>query len=398
MRLKSYFGSSVEGALNLARQELGPDAMLVDSRRAGVESRHLGQYEVICASIPPRTSGDEAKLAALAEKEASNAGFGAPGLDRLSQEVTDLRRHMEHLSSTIVRCGAGLATLRSDPALAQAFAILTAAEVDPALAQDILSRVSSASTPPEAGATTDNSELEAKRSAGIRSLLAVEVERLLSVDNRLGREKSPHRVVVLVGPPGSGKTTCIVKLAAKFGLSGRKPTQILTLDTFRVGAAEQLRAYATILGVGFQITETTLNLAQALEEHRQKELILIDTPGFSRSEVLDSQALGRFLGTHPDMDVHLVVPASMKSADLKRTIEQYGCYRPAKLLFSRVDETDTFGPILNQIVSSGKPVSFLSCGQQIPEDLEVATKSSLLELILKKEYLQTGKTSARAAA
>jgi flagellar biosynthesis protein FlhF len=372
--------------------------MLVDSRRAGVESRHLGQYEVICASIPPRTSGDEAKLAALAEKEASNAGFGAPGLDRLSQEVTDLRRHMEHLSSTIVRCGAGLATLRSDPALAQAFAILTAAEVDPALAQDILSRVSSASTPPEAGATTDNSELEAKRSAGIRSLLAVEVERLLSVDNRLGREKSPHRVVVLVGPPGSGKTTCIVKLAAKFGLSGRKPTQILTLDTFRVGAAEQLRAYATILGVGFQITETTLNLAQALEEHRQKELILIDTPGFSRSEVLDSQALGRFLGTHPDMDVHLVVPASMKSADLKRTIEQYGCYRPAKLLFSRVDETDTFGPILNQIVSSGKPVSFLSCGQQIPEDLEVATKSSLLELILKKEYLQTGKTSARAAA
>ena len=381
MRLKSYFASTVEVAMNMARQELGPEAMLVDSRRTGPESRHLGEYEVVCALF-------QTKIAAAPAPEepaplpSSSPQFRAPSLDKLSQEVSDLKRYMEKMATTLTQSGAGFANLRAHPELAEIFAVLTSSDVDPAIAHDIVTRVGESST----------------RDGNVNALVDKEVERLLAVDGRLGRTGARQAVVALVGPPGSGKTTCLVKLAAQYGLATRRPTQILTLDTYRIAAAEQLRSYAAILGIGFQVLETPLALAQALEEHRQKELILIDTPGFSRHDMEDAAELAQFFSTHPTIDTHLVLPACVKSADLKRTASAYEKFRPSKLLFTKLDETGTFGPILNLVVTLGKPVSFLSYGQQIPEDFECAEKSTLVELILRKESLEENLKSAVAAA
>ena len=234
--------------------------------------------------------------------------------------------------------------------------------------------------------------------SNIPALLDREVDKLLGVDARLGRTGARQAIAAVVGPPGAGKTTCLVKLAAQYGLATRRPTQILTLDTYRVAAAEQLRSYAAILGIGFQVVETPLALAQALEEHRQKDLILIDTPGFGKHDMEDASDLAKFFAAYADIDTHLVLPASMKSADLQRTAAAYRKFHPAKLMFTKLDETSTFGPILNLVVSLGKPVSFLSYGQQIPEDFEGAEKSTLIELILRKESLEENLHSAVAAA
>ena len=228
MKLKSYFAGTVDAALTLARRDLGPEAILVESRRAPAESRHLGQYEVICASLPAQAAGPPPPAAAPPGGPPFLNSLRLPAVDKLSQEVSELKRYMEQMALTLSRSSAGMATLRSNPALAAAFNRLVAAEVDPALAHDIVARI--AEQEPNAEDAT--------------SLVAAEIRKLLRVDASLASPHAGRTVTALVGPPGAGKTTTLVKLAARYGLVTRRPAQILTLDTYRVGAAEQLRSYA----------------------------------------------------------------------------------------------------------------------------------------------------------
>ena len=283
---------------------------------------------------------------------------------------------MEKLAVTLARAGKGMASIAFDPELTRVFAQLTDAELDTELAYDVIGRLTS---PIPDGA------------------LRMELARLVRVDAELGSRDATSRIVALVGPPGAGKTSALVKVAVQYGLSARKRVQILTTDTFRIGAAEELRSYAAILGIGCQVLETADALGQALVEYRQKDLILIDTPGLCGSEMEASEDLARVLVTHPGVDTHLVLPASMRASDLRRISEQYSVFQPSKLLFTRLDETETFGAILANSIRMKKPVSFFSRGQRIPEDLEPATVDLLLDLILKSPAAGDSKFEVVAA-
>jgi flagellar biosynthesis protein FlhF len=371
MRLKSFFADTIEEAIQRAHRDMGPEAMLVNSKTAAPEARHLGAYEVVCASDNESRSGGSSFTTSRVEQPPA-----AAPVDKLSQEVSELKQQMERLALGLARSGPGMAGIASDPELSKIFAALTQAELDADLAYDVVAQVGAPAS------------IEALRSV---------LSRQVRIDNQLGRPGSSPRAVALVGPPGSGKTTTLVKLAARYGITARRPAQILTLDTYRIGAAEELRSYASILGIGFQVIETTVALAQALEEHRQKDLILIDTPGLARNEMDCFADLARFLSTSSGIDTHLVLPASMRTSDLKRAAGQYAALEPSKLLFTRLDETETFGPLLNQSIRMGKPVSFLSRGRRIPEDLEPATEEAILDLVLQRSSIRQPKFGTVAA-
>jgi flagellar biosynthesis protein FlhF len=366
MKLKSFFANTIEEAIRLARHELGPDAMLVNSKRAGVEAGHLGLYEVVVCGEGQKTGPKDAVRGQERDKERNKEGPWADAAslpaDRLSQDVAELKQRMEKLALTLARSGRGLASVAFDSGLSRVFTALTDAELDTELAYDVVGKLTS---PVPEGA------------------LRTELAKLVNVDADLGSHAGTSRVVALVGPPGSGKTSALVKLAVQYGIAARKTVQVLTTDTYRIGAAEELRSYAAILGIGCQVLETTEALVEALEEFRHKDLILIDTPGLCRSEMEAYEDLARVLGAQqPGIDTHLVLPASMRAADLRNVSEQYNIFHPRKLLFTRLDETATFGPILGRSIRMGIPVSFFSRGQRIPEDLEPATGDLMLDLIL----------------
>jgi flagellar biosynthesis protein FlhF len=157
------------------------------------------------------------------------------------------------------------------------------------------------------------------------------------------------------------------------------------LDTYRIAATEPLRTYASILGVGFQPLEAGFGLRQALTEFRHKDLILIDTPGFGPRDAEASSELASLLVGHPEIEVQLILAATTQSADLTAAVDRFEIFRPAKLLFTRVDETSAFGPAFSEAARTGKPISFLATGQQVPEDLEEATKSRVVGLLLNRE-------------
>jgi flagellar biosynthesis protein FlhF len=367
MKMKSFFAADMNTAMSLARRELGPEAMLVDTRPAPPESRHLGECEVVVAADPE--AGEPAPPAAAPESR-----------DRLSAGMAELQRKLERVASAIARssmmnagdAGAGIA---------EAFTALVENEVSSEIAQDALSRVRTAGGAAGGGAPVER-------------LLRAELGSRFSTDPALGRGKDRPRIVALAGPPASGKTTTLVKLAVLYGLAARRPTHILSMDSYRIAAAEQLRSYAAILGVGFQALETTGSLSQALEELRNKDLILIDTPGYGPKDMEAAQDLARFLSARDEIDTHLVLTASMKSADLSRVVDRFEVFRPRKLLFTKLDETETFGPILNESVRTGKPVSFLAAGQRIPDDLEPATAQRILDLVLRREEVLAAAAAA----
>jgi flagellar biosynthesis protein FlhF len=261
------------------------------------------------------------------------------------------------------------------PLLSEAYAQLIANDVSPDLAREVVQGAAS-----RAG----NLDPAARPPEGKTWQLALvdEIRARCPVESTLGAGEERPRIAALIGPPGAGKTTTLVKLAVNYGLAARRPTLLISMDTYRVAAADQLRSYASILGVGFQVPETVAALAQLLEENRAKDLILIDTPGLGFRDLEDQTDLARFLATRADIERHLVLSASLKPADLTRVIDSYEMFRPGRLLFTRLDETGSLGPLFNECARTGKPLSFLGTGQRIPEDLEAATHVRLLEALL----------------
>jgi flagellar biosynthesis protein FlhF len=363
MRLKSYFSGTVEAAMALAREELGPDAMLVHSKRTTAETKHLGYYEIVFALEEPEGSATQSRfppippvLPAIPHRESA--------IDKLSLELDDLKKRIESMSGKLGAPGPANTPSRTPRRSDSLLRSLLDADIYPDLAESLM-----------------------RESAGNSSALRKAVEAAVRVDPTLGIPNASRKIVALVGPPGAGKTTALVKLATQYGITFRRSMHFVSTDVYRVGAAQQLRIFASILGVSFQTVETPLALAQALEEKRGKDLIFIDTPGWARRDLQEIDELANYIGNDPDIDVHLVLPASNRGCDLAKTVDRYSVFRPSKLLFTRLDETGRYGPLLNETYRSGKPVSFLSAGEQIPEDLEPATVDRIAELVLAPSLL-----------
>lgn len=190
------------------------------------------------------------------------------------------------------------------------------------------------------------------------------------------------RVAALVGPTGVGKTTTIAKLAAYAKLELKQKVALLTLDTFRMAAVDQLQQYAQILQVPIHVALTVEDLRSALRFYQDRTLVLIDTPGHSPK---DGEVLGqlrRFLDELPDVETHLVLSATTKPRDMADIAQRFEPLKPSRLVFTKLDETSTYGPILSTLVRVKKPLSYLGTGQEVPQDLELATSRRVADLIL----------------
>lgn len=361
---KIFYAPTVEAAVASARRELGENALLVDVQQ--VSNDHCAQdgYQVLFeldgggrVSLPGEAAG-------LPRHE---EGESKPG-------VAELRNELARLSSLVASLASTGAVHSRRPELTRIAAALQSFDLPPDWTQHFLNRV------------------EQRLGAECRDSLA---SRVLGEEMRaavsLATCADPGRgrtVMALVGPPGAGKTTMLVKLAMHLGIAAKRSTLVLTTDTYRVAAVDQLRTYASVLGLPFQMIETPRALAAALAEHRQKQLILIDTPGFSPGDWESAREWAAMIEAATEVRASLVVPATLRARDLRELTRRWTIFQPHQMIVTRLDETSAYGGCVAASLDSTIPISWLGTGQNIPEDLEAASPGRLFDGVVGQDLKQ----------
>ena len=193
-------------------------------------------------------------------------------------------------------------------------------------------------------------------------------------------------ISLMLGPSGAGKTSVITKLAAHYRLEEKKSVAIITFDTYREASVEQLRMYANVLGVPFASALSPRQVCEGLRRHAQADLVLIDMPGVGPDDVSSAKELHQLLREETEVTTHLVLSASTREHDLRRIFERVKDLPLLRFLFTKLDETESFGTIFELPHQTGVPLSYWSAGQRVPEDIEIATPERLAAFLVTQRY------------
>ncbi|MGL5084810.1 MAG: flagellar biosynthesis protein FlhF [Clostridium sp.] len=211
-----------------------------------------------------------------------------------------------------------------------------------------------------------------------KALISCKLE--IDSDDLLGR-------VVLVGPTGVGKTTTIAKLAGRLALIEKKSVGLITIDTYRIGAVDQLKTYAEIMNLEFKVVNTIKEMESAVESLSHCDVVLIDTTGRSSKNTMQISELRAYVQNAKPDHTALVLSGTTKNRDIDTILNGYSEINYDKIIITKLDETTVYGGIYNIINKSGKPLAFITTGQNVPDDIKTPSKEDLIRLIFGEDNL-----------
>lgn len=391
MKVKTYVAPSAREALARIREELGPDALILHERpaRRGGLLGLLRQAEGVEVAVavgdgpPPVRNERRVQHRPLLDLRSElrdvqpplSAGAGVAGraprhgdeLQELRRMLADMRAAMEQLSAQALREPAAA----RHPALGSIYRRLRDEGVEELAAARIVDEVAGDLDLAALG------QPEAVRDATLRAL----ARRLTVAEPAL--RPGEETVLVLIGPTGAGKTTTLAKLAATFALPQRRRVRLLTTDTVRAGAVDQLQTYARLLGLPMAVVTSPAEVAQALATP-SADVVLVDTPGRSQQDAAHLDELRALLEAIPAdrRRVYLTVSATTDGVGLMDIARRFALVPLNGLVLTKVDEASRFGPAFNLAHRSGLPLVFFTTGQEVPDDLEPARAQRLAALVL----------------
>ncbi len=369
--LKGALKSRAEAIVNF-------DSLMPKTRSYGAATARAKEIDVVeMSSEAPKIIHDKnslldrgiesQNLTAESYGEVSRVRVSRGDLDLLRAELRDIKfslnsfTALQSFKQSNLEVELGKTSALRKPPFADAFAELTGLGVSTAIAKSLITKI----VPKvKSGAVAKADISRASLEEGIESLIK------FGDDPLKGEEPA---ILAVIGSTGVGKTTTIAKLAARIALDERRPVELVTLDTYRIAAVEQLVTYAEIIGAGCHVVRSVLELDGLIRRFPAETTVLIDTTGKNPHDLADQHEFSSYLNKHKEIRKCLAIQATTHPVDAVAAIKKFEMYGADCLALTKLDETTRPGATLELIAESGLPLTYLCTGQRVPEDLKAAT-------------------------
>lgn len=377
MVIKKYTASNMNEALTRIRYELGKNAVIVSQRKVrkpGISGFFSGKMVEVTAAVENSTMKKERDSVYKPEKQSSlnnsienlkkvmakeiEAKNNKQFEEKKNLDVSSLESEMSEvkkLLNTVVN------NTKKEEKEDELLTLLKTLDIDLEYYKDLNRKIG------------DNDA-------------RTELKKIISEDIKIATDDLKGKVV-LVGPTGVGKTTTIAKLAGKLSLIDKKKVGLITVDTYRIGAVEQLKTYAEIMNIPFKVVITMKEMSEAVQSMKDCDVILIDTTGRSSKNSMQISELRAFVEKAEPDSISLVISSITKNRDINIILEGYKELNYNDIIVTKLDETSVYGSLYNIAKMSNKPIRFITTGQNVPDDIKNPSKDEIVKFIFGEESL-----------
>lgn len=397
MKIRRYMGKNTQEAILKVKMDLGSDAVILNTRKvkqkglfklfskpmvevlAAVDDDYgIAKEKVRKEDIKPEPVKAAQPLINVRAETAESAVVSEPVKDAKISQLENKVQNMEAMLSKIYDNMSGGQKMTEEEVTETApdkvsqffYNNLIKNEVEASIADKILQTVNE-----KLGSSTSVNDTASLMFNIINGMLGKPEPITLKEDGK-------PTVVIFVGPTGVGKTTTLAKIAATFALHNKKKVGMITADTYRIAAVEQLKTYAEILGTPVSVIYSPSEIKAAIDQHSDKDLILIDTPGRSHTNKAQFDELKTLVAASEADELYLVLSATTSNRNVQEILNNYSFLENYKLIFTKLDETVINGVILNTRYFTGKSLSYVTNGQSVPDDIEDVNTGKITKSLL----------------
>ena len=355
MKVKKYIGSTAHEAMTNMKKELGPEAIILNTRT--VKDRGFkGLFKKPMVEITAAFE-DKDILMVRAPKDYK--------YEKINYELKTLKTMMEEISANVVE-----KNLKFPPELEEYRIKLVENGVEYSIATSILRNLS------------EQINFTNKDDESIKNIVKYTLMEYIGEVHPLSIENNCQKLIFFFGPTGVGKTTTLAKVAAQLVMGKKYDIGLITSDTYRIAAVEQLRTYSDILQLPLEVVYNQEDMYKTLVTYKEKDIIFVDTAGRSHKEVDKEDEIYNIINSIKNKEAYLVLSGATNYKTLKSIIDHYSFIEDYKIIFTKLDETEGFGNILNVKFITKNPVSYITTGQNVPDDIEVLDKDKVASRLI----------------
>ena len=375
MKVKKYVVKNMNEAMAKIRNELGKDAIIVSQRKVrkeGIKGYFTPKMIEVTAALDRYNKDNEKKqsmdsIKALIynkQEEQKRALISEKRIDKKDKIIENTDSANENIIKEVIEMKNMIKELQSN-------------RMETKDENDIDSFIDSLDISKESKKRIIEEILKIDSDNDIEEKFKISLENIVPE-----YEDKERKIEILIGPTGVGKTTTIAKLAGRKALLEKKKVGLITIDTYRIGAVEQLKTYSDIMNIPFKVVYSIKEMDEALEKLKDCDSIFIDTTGRSAKNTMQISELRAYINKIPNKLIHLVISSTIKNKDIKVILQGYGVIDFDSIIVTKLDETSNYEILIDALIDGNKPISYMTLGQSVPDDIKKVSKNFIIDLIV----------------